>query len=340
MNSMNHSVNKRVLKDIVDGQAMRDTEGIYIAPEEDNYYNVHFVMPGSVETPYEGGLYHGMIRLNQNHPHGPPNVYIITPSGRFTPEAYPISPNSRGICTSFTSYHPESWTPMISLKTLMTSLISYMNDDKDHGVGTVQPHPSAAQRKKFAVDSHKHLLSEPIIQTLFPELCVDLSTGAYDPKKIGAGKKSVVTVADKKKPPSKKKSESSSSEEETKPKKKSTPKKKTLVKKSAVKKSSKKKKSESTTESETESDTESDTESEEEPVKKSKSKAKPKVKRTSKPNLKTKKKSKSETETDSSDDSTDRWSDSSESSESSEEVKPKRKSKAKSKAKSKSSSKK
>ena len=63
---------------------------------------------------------------------------------------------------------PVSPMALTTLKSLMISLISYMNDDKDHGVGTIHPAPSVAHRKKLAVDSHKHLLSEPIVQTLSP----------------------------------------------------------------------------------------------------------------------------------------------------------------------------
>ena len=89
--------NKRVIKDIMDGMKnLKGDFGIYIAPEDTDYYKVHFVLQGPENTPFEGGLYHGMIRLNNDHPIRPPRLHMITPSGRFTAEKYPISVSSGG----------------------------------------------------------------------------------------------------------------------------------------------------------------------------------------------------------------------------------------------------
>lgn len=182
-------VNKRVLKDIQDAQESLSKEfGIYIQPEEGNYYNVHFVFPGPPDTPYFGGLYHGLLKLNQNHPMGPPNVHMITPSGRFTPESYPC--NGRGICTSFTSYHPDTWSPMITIDTIIKGLISFMCDNKDSGVGSIQGIPDA-QRAKLATDSLRVLLTDQMVIELFPELVVSIQTGAYVPHNYNTKKETV-----------------------------------------------------------------------------------------------------------------------------------------------------
>ena len=184
------TINRRVIKDISDAQTNLKREfGIYIAPEESNYYHVHFVFPGPPDTPYFGGLYHGLLKLNANHPMGPPNVHMITPSGRFTPESYPCA--GRGICTSFTSYHPDTWSPLITIETILKGLISFMCDNKDSGIGSIQGVPDA-QRKKLATESLKAIATDPMVITLMPELIVELQTGAYVPHKYESPKPIVI----------------------------------------------------------------------------------------------------------------------------------------------------
>lgn len=130
------SVNKRVIKDIQDGiKNLKSEFGIRIAPEESNMYRVHFILPGPEDTPFEGGLYHGMIRLSDNHPHNAPNIHMITPSGRFIPEPCPIPSTSRGICTTATAFHPDTWTPMNNIETVLKGFISLMCDPYEGGIG-------------------------------------------------------------------------------------------------------------------------------------------------------------------------------------------------------------
>jgi ubiquitin-protein ligase len=184
---MHSAVNKRVLLDIKNAITnLMDEYGVYIAPEENNYYNVHFVIQGPEDTPYEGGVYHGMVRLNHEHPNKPPSVFMITPSGRFTPESYPFSPNSNGICTTFTAYHPDTWSPMYTIETVMKSFISFMCDDKDGGMGSIKT--TVPQRKKMAIESLNTLINDALVMKLFPDLHEKLSTSSYIPEKIGTRK--------------------------------------------------------------------------------------------------------------------------------------------------------
>ncbi|XWV26932.1 putative ubiquitin-conjugating enzyme E2 [Tupanvirus soda lake] len=181
---MSTVVNKRVIKDIRDGIVnLKNDHNILIAPEENDFYKIHFVIPGPDDTPFEGGLYHGMIRLNENHPYGPPNIHMITPSGRFRPEPYPIPNGSRGICTTTSSFHPETWTPMNNIETVIKGFLSLMCDLSDLGVGaleTINPN----EIKKLAVKSLDHLKSDVAIKMLFPDLHETLVNGTYKPVKL------------------------------------------------------------------------------------------------------------------------------------------------------------
>src|SRR5271154_4295825 len=162
------SIHKRVLKDINEGRINLQKEfGIHIAPEESDFYRIHFILPGPEDTPYEGGLYHGMIRLNPQHPLKPPNIHMITPNGRFKAEQYPIPATSRGICTTSTAFHPESWTPLSTIETILKGFVSLMCDKYDGmskgGIGS-----TIKETKNFATNSITRLKEDVVVQELFP----------------------------------------------------------------------------------------------------------------------------------------------------------------------------
>lgn len=186
-------INKRVLKDISDGRTnLKRDFGILIEPEERDYYKVHFILPGPEDTPFEGGLYHGMIRLNSNHPHGAPNIYIITPNGRFTHEDYPIPNGSRGICTTDTAYHPEMHTPMKNIETFLKGFISLMCDPNDQGAGGMVS--TNEQKKKFARESIERLKNDTIVAQLFTEFHKSLIDGTFKPVKMADLNKKTVEL--------------------------------------------------------------------------------------------------------------------------------------------------
>lgn len=180
---MSIEVHKRVIKDIKDGiKNLKDEFGIYIAPEENNFYHVHFILPGPEDTPFEGGLYHGMIRLNDNHPYSAPNIHMITPNGRFVPEQYPIKNGSRGICTTATAFHPESWTPINNIETVMKGFISLMCDPYDGGIGGMKS--TTEQMKKMAKESIDHLKLDSVVKNLFPDLYEKIIDGTFKSVKL------------------------------------------------------------------------------------------------------------------------------------------------------------
>lgn len=188
------AVNKRVLKDIKDGkETLAKESGIHIAPEN-NMYNVHFVIPGPPDTPYFGGIYHGMIRLNQNHPKVAPSIFMMTPSGRFEVEKYPISNSKRGICTTTSHFHPEMWTPVNNIITIINGFVSLMCDPDDQGLGGLRE--SDEDKKRMAAESVNILLNSNIFKELFPDLYQVIASGKYDANHP-YGKETVKSTIDK-----------------------------------------------------------------------------------------------------------------------------------------------
>eukprot|EP00550_Attheya_septentrionalis_P010109 CAMPEP_0198300776 /NCGR_PEP_ID=MMETSP1449-20131203/49465_1 /TAXON_ID=420275 /ORGANISM="Attheya septentrionalis, Strain CCMP2084" /LENGTH=139 /DNA_ID=CAMNT_0044002689 /DNA_START=26 /DNA_END=441 /DNA_ORIENTATION=- len=94
-----------------------------VQPLETNFLHAHFILQGEVfyDTPYEGGVFHGVLKFPCNYPLKPPTVIMRTPSGRFQPD--------HKICFSMSDFHPELWNPMWSIRSILTGLISFMNSD-------------------------------------------------------------------------------------------------------------------------------------------------------------------------------------------------------------------
>jgi ubiquitin-conjugating enzyme E2 J2 len=67
---------------------------------------------------------------------------FITPNGRF-------ALNQR-ICMSMSDFHPETWSPLWSVGSLLTGIVSFMNTDEGT-VGSVTASP--ADRRNFALRS-------------------------------------------------------------------------------------------------------------------------------------------------------------------------------------------
>jgi ubiquitin-protein ligase len=144
---MSNPITKRLLKEMKEIKE-RGVDGFSHVNVED-LRTVNFVCHGSEGTPFEGGQYVGKLILPKDYPHSPPTVMFLTPNGRFKP--------GEAICTSISSYHPETWSSLLKIETVLISLRSFMNSD-DVGVGAA-PEMSLPLdcrnevQKRFAADS-------------------------------------------------------------------------------------------------------------------------------------------------------------------------------------------
>jgi ubiquitin-protein ligase len=134
------------------------------APDESNLYEWHFVIRGPTETEFEGGVYHGRIVLPDQYPKKAPDVYILTPNGRF-------HTTGDKICLSNTSFHQESWTPLWGIQTIIKALIAFFPVVSE-GIGALT-YPTET-RKQLAKDSHcwkcticKNTLSKELMERKF-----------------------------------------------------------------------------------------------------------------------------------------------------------------------------
>mmetsp|Transcript_408 Transcript_408/g.431 ORF Transcript_408/g.431 Transcript_408/m.431 type:complete len:133 (-) Transcript_408:7-405(-) len=96
----------------------------------------------------------------------PPSIIMHTPSGRFDP--------GQRICTSMSDYHPESWSPIWSVSTIIMGFISFMQSE-ENAAGTVSASNIEKQRlanlsKDFNMKCPKFVeLFEPFFEKIMPK---------------------------------------------------------------------------------------------------------------------------------------------------------------------------
>lgn len=133
------------------------------APLQENILEWHYIIFGAPNTPYEGGVYHGKLVFPSDFPFKPPSIYMITPSGRF-------QVNTR-LCLSISDFHPDTWNPAWTVSTIITGLLSFMNDTAPT-LGSITS--SDAEKKVLARRSKAFNLKDRVFCSLFPDVVEDI----------------------------------------------------------------------------------------------------------------------------------------------------------------------
>ena len=119
---------KRIIKEIA---MFKESPPQYITKihfNDSNVRTLHFLIDGPPDTPYFNGQYVLKMDIKETYPIEPPVISMLTPSGRFEPGVT--------ICTSFTHFHKETWSPIYNFITILVSMLSFMTDNtKTEGIG-------------------------------------------------------------------------------------------------------------------------------------------------------------------------------------------------------------
>ena len=67
--------------------------------------------------------------LPTDWPFSPPNIYFLTPNGRFRV--------NQKICLSISAHHPETWQPAWGIQHILQALISMLPTEGDGGIGSL-----------------------------------------------------------------------------------------------------------------------------------------------------------------------------------------------------------
>ncbi|VDN82273.1 unnamed protein product [Brugia pahangi] len=132
---------------------------VMAAPLHSNILEWHYVIKGAPQTPYEGGFYHGKLIFPPDFPFKPPSIFMLTPSGRF-------QTNTR-LCLSISDFHPDTWNPAWTVSTIITGLLSFMNDTAPT-LGSITS--SDAEKRILARKSREFNLKDRIFCELFGDL--------------------------------------------------------------------------------------------------------------------------------------------------------------------------
>lgn len=108
------------------GFLQKPLDKVTFTQSEDNICKWYFLIHGSENTLFEGGLYMGVIFFPLNFPFSAPEIQMILPTARFVTRV--------SICLTMTNYHQELWSPLWSVEKLLLAFTSFMNSS-DYGIG-------------------------------------------------------------------------------------------------------------------------------------------------------------------------------------------------------------
>ena len=137
------------------------SEDFYANPIKDDMLCWHFTIRGPPDTEFEGGLYHGIIKLPMSYPNRPPSIMFLTPNGRFDV--------NMDVCLSMTRYHKEEWQAAWTIRSMLEAIIAFFPVKEEHNaIGALDS--SVESRKHFAKLSVKYKcdICGPIADLLKP----------------------------------------------------------------------------------------------------------------------------------------------------------------------------
>jgi ubiquitin-protein ligase len=160
---MNTSFIKRVNKEI---QLYKNDNfsfpNLLLQPSDDLYI-WYFIIYDLKDTDYEGGIFLGKIILPEKYPFKAPEFIFLTENGRFE--------INKKICTSFSGFHPELYSPSWNILSMLTGLISFMNDNQDSiettGIGGIIT--SKEEKNKICQKSAEIIKNHNIVLNYFTD---------------------------------------------------------------------------------------------------------------------------------------------------------------------------
>ena len=120
---MSASFTKRVNKEILLCQKENFSFPNLIIKPSENLNVWYFLIHSLVDTDYENGMYLGKVVLPDKYPFSPPDFIFLTESGRFE--------INRKICTSFTGFHQDLYSPSWNISSMLIGLVSFMTDSQE-----------------------------------------------------------------------------------------------------------------------------------------------------------------------------------------------------------------
>ena len=143
--------------------------GMIIVPDEMDMTKIHALVTGPFDTPYEGGFFYFLIRCPPNYPISAPKVKLMTTGQgtvRFNPNFY----KNGMICLSILgTWSGPSWSPALSLSSLLISIQSMMNDKPYHNEPGFEKERMHGDVKRYNVIIQHETIRVAVLQNLDTE---------------------------------------------------------------------------------------------------------------------------------------------------------------------------
>jgi len=138
---------KRIHRELTDFRTAPPPFVPKMAVDETNMRHLYFLIEGPDDSPFKGGEYVMRVELPNDYPMSAPVLRMLTPSGRFEVD--------KSICTTFTHFHPESWSPTYNFSNIMVSFVSFMLEPQDpkHHVAVGGMYASEETQREYALTS-------------------------------------------------------------------------------------------------------------------------------------------------------------------------------------------
>jgi ubiquitin-conjugating enzyme E2 J2 len=142
---------KRIQKELTEFKASPPPFVPKIAIDEQDIRHIYFLIEGPDDSPFKGGEYVLRMELPNDYPMSAPVMRMMTPSGRFEVD--------KSICTTFTHYHPESWSPSYNFSNILVSFVSFMLEKVErstgaHSIGSMYATPD--EQAQLAAESKSY----------------------------------------------------------------------------------------------------------------------------------------------------------------------------------------
>lgn len=165
MNSLNCTPDRNtilVLKKEYQNLMLEPIEGITAHPVEYNICIWYFLINGPTRTPFEGGLYLGVIIFPPNFPYSPPEIQLISPNGRFK--------TRKSICLTLSSFHSETWNVSWTFEKIIVGLVSFMASNEST-TGCYKDNMVTEEEKIYIAEGSKEWLYRrcAIFKRMFPD---------------------------------------------------------------------------------------------------------------------------------------------------------------------------
>jgi ubiquitin-protein ligase len=142
-----------------------------IIQPSDNLNIWYFIIYGLNDTDFNEGIFLGKVLLPEKYPLHPPDFIFLTENGRFKTNVK--------ICTSFTGFHKDLYSPSWNILSMLTGLISFMTDPQDtpdsNGLGGIKT--SKEEKKLICKSSVEIIKTNEIYKQFFNQFQSVLFTG-------------------------------------------------------------------------------------------------------------------------------------------------------------------